>query len=223
MARSPFTSGRGFTLLEELLHSISHGVGAALSLAGAVVLLVLASLTAQVDPWKLASIGLYGISLVLLYSVSTLYHSVRHPRLKRLFQLLDHCAIYLLIAGTYTPFLLVNLRGPTGWTLFAVVWTLALGGITCKLLWPHRFAALRVGIYLLMGWLILFAGAELAEKLPSTGLLLLIAGGLSYTLGVIFFAISTIPYNHVIWHLFVMGGSTCHYFAIYTSVLPFTA
>lgn len=223
MGRSRFTSGRGFTLLEELLHGISHGVGAALSLAGAVVLLVMASLTAQVDPWKLASLGLYGISLVLLYSVSTLYHSVRRPRLKRLFQLLDHCAIYLLIAGTYTPFLLVNLRGPTGWMLFAVVWTLALVGIACKLLWPHRFAVLRVGIYLLMGWLILFAGGELAEKLPTAGLLLLIAGGLSYTLGVIFFAISAIPYNHVIWHLFVLGGSIFHYFAVYTSVLPFSA
>ncbi len=223
MGRSRFTSGRGFTLLEELLHGISHGVGAALSLAGAVVLLVMASLTAQVDPWKLASLGLYGISLVLLYSVSTLYHSVRRPRLKRLFQLLDHCAIYLLIAGTYTPFLLVNLHGPTGWMLFAVVWTLALGGIACKLLWPHRFAVLRVGIYLLMGWLILFAGGELAEKLPTAGLLLLIAGGLSYTLGVIFFAISAIPYNHVIWHLFVLGGSIFHYFAVYTSVLPFSA
>ena len=223
MGRSRFTSGRGFTLLEELLHGISHGVGAALSLAGAVVLLVMASLTAQVDPWKLASLGLYGISLVLLYSVSTLYHSVRRPRLKRLFQLLDHCAIYLLIAGTYTPFLRVNLRGPTGWMLFAVVWTLALVGIACKLLWPHRFAVLRVGIYLLMGWLILFAGGELAEKLPTAGLLLLIAGGLSYTLGVIFFAISAIPYNHVIWHLFVLGGSIFHYFAVYTSVLPFSA
>lgn len=223
MARSRFTSGRGFTLLEELLHSISHGIGAALSLAGGTVLIVLASLTAHVDPWKIAGIGLYGISLVLLYSASTLYHSVRHPRLKRLFQLLDHCAIYLLIAGTYTPFLLVNLRGPTGWTLFAVVWTLALAGIAFKLLWPHRFTVLRVGIYLLMGWLILFAGGELTEKLPTAGLLLLIAGGLSYTLGVIFFAISAIPYNHVIWHLCVLGGSIFHYFAVYISVLPFSA
>ncbi|MBE0487733.1 MAG: hemolysin III family protein [Halomonas sp.] len=212
-----------FSVTEEWLHSISHGIGAVLSLAGATVLLVLASLATHVDPWKLAGIGLYGTSLVLLYTASTLYHGVRHPRLKRLFQLLDHCAIYLLIAGTYTPFLLVNLRGPTGWTLFAVVWTLALGGIACKLLWPHRFAALRVGIYLLMGWLILFAGGDMTERLPTTGLLLLVAGGLTYTLGVLFYAIRAIPFNHVIWHLFVLGGSACHYFAVYTAVLPFGA
>ncbi|WP_302140203.1 PAQR family membrane homeostasis protein TrhA [Halomonas alkalicola] len=212
-----------FSVAEERLHSISHGIGAVLSLAGAAALLVLASLASHADPWKLAGIGLYGTSLVLLYTASTLYHGVRHPRLKRLFQLLDHCAIYLLIAGTYTPFLLVNLRGPTGWTLFAVVWTLALGGIACKLLWPHRFAALRVGIYLLMGWLILFAGGEMVERLPSIGLTLLVAGGLTYTLGVLFYAIRAIPFNHVIWHLFVLGGSVLHYFAVYTAVLPFGA
>ncbi|MDW7747497.1 PAQR family membrane homeostasis protein TrhA [Halomonas sp.] len=212
-----------FSSLEELLHSISHGIGAALSLAGVVVLLVLASLATRVDPWKLVGIGFYGVSLVLLYTASTLYHGVRHPRLKGLFQSLDHCAIYLLIAGTYTPFLLVNLRGPTGWTLFATVWSLALAGIACKLAWPHRFAALRVAIYLVMGWLIVFAGDELAARLSDTGLALLVAGGVTYTLGVAFYAISAIPYNHAIWHLFVMGGSACHYFAVYTAVLPFTA
>ncbi|MFP4138600.1 MAG: PAQR family membrane homeostasis protein TrhA [Halomonas sp.] len=211
-----------FSLVEEWLHSISHGIGALLSLAGVIVLLVLASLATRVDPWKLAGLGLYGTSLVLLYAASTLYHGVRHPRLKRRFQLLDHCAIYLLIAGTYTPFLLVNLRGPTGWTLFAMVWSLALGGIACRLLWPHRFAALRVGIYLLMGWLILFAGGEMAERLPAAGLALLVAGGLTYTLGVLFYAVRAIPFNHVIWHLFVLGGSACHYFAVYTAVLPST-
>ncbi|MBB3330743.1 hemolysin III [Halomonas campaniensis] len=220
MNRSSRETDTPFSVVEEWLHSISHGIGAVLSLAGATVLLVLASLAAHVDPWKLAGIGLYGTSLVLLYTASTLYHGVRHPRLKRLFQLLDHCAIYLLIAGTYTPFLLVNLRGPTGWTLFAVVWSLALGGIACKLLWPHRFAALRVGIYLLMGWLILFAGGEMAERLSATGIALLVAGGLTYTLGVLFYAIRAIPFNHVIWHLFVLGGSAFHYFAVYTAVLP---
>ncbi|WP_372609613.1 hemolysin III family protein [Halomonas sp.] len=212
-----------FSGVEELLHSISHGIGAALSLAGVVVLLVLASLATQVDPWKIVGISCYGISLVLLYSASTLYHGIRHPRLKECFQSLDHCAIYLLIAGTYTPFLLVNLRGPTGWTLFATIWSLALAGIACKLVWPHRFAVLRVAIYLLMGWLIVFAGDELAASLSPAGLNLLIAGGVTYTLGVAFYAISAIPFNHAIWHLFVMGGSTCHYFAVYTAVLPFAA
>jgi len=212
-----------FSTTEEWLHSISHGVGALLSLAGVTVLLVMASLAAHLDPWKLVGIGLYGASLVLLYTASTLYHGVRDSRLKRLFQLLDHCAIYLLIAGTYTPFLLVNLRGPTGWTLFATVWGLALGGIACTLVWPHRFAALRVGIYLLMGWLILFAGDTMAERLSTAGIALLVAGGLTYTLGVIFYAVRAIPFNHVIWHLFVLGGSAFHYAAVYTAVLPFAA
>ncbi|MDI5985290.1 hemolysin III family protein [Halomonas sp. M4R5S39] len=212
-----------YSAIEELLHSISHGVGAVLSLAGVTVLLVMASLAAQIDPWKIVGISLYGLTLVLLYSVSTLYHGVRHPRLKRLFQVLDHCAIYLLIAGTYTPFLLVNMRGATGWTLFAIVWSLALGGIACKLAWPHRFSVLRVAIYLLMGWLIVFAGDELAASLPSTGIALLVAGGITYTFGVVFYAIQAIPFNHAIWHLFVLGGSTCHYFAVYAAVLPFGA
>ncbi|TDO06694.1 PAQR family membrane homeostasis protein TrhA [Halomonas ventosae] len=212
-----------FSDVEEWLHSISHGIGAALSLAGMVVLLVLASLATRVDPWKLVGISLYGASLVLLYTASTLYHGVRQPHLKRLFQLLDHCAIYLLIAGTYTPFLLVNLRGPTGWTLFAIVWTLTLVGIACKLIWPQRFTALRIAIYLVMGWLIVFAGDALTTRLSTIGLVLLIAGGVTYTLGVAFYAISAIPFNHAIWHLFVMGGSICHFLAVYTAVLPFTA
>ncbi len=207
-------------VIEELLNSISHGVGAILSLAGVAVLIVLASFAAHVDPWKIVGISLYGVSLVLLYTASTLYHGIKHPRLKRLFQHLDHCAIYLLIAGTYTPFLLVNMRGPTGWTLFAIVWSLALAGIACKLAWPHRFTVLRVAIYLIMGWLIVFASGEMSASLSTSGIVLLAAGGITYTLGVIFFAISAIPYNHAIWHLFVLGGSTCHYFAVYAAVLP---
>ncbi|RCV88893.1 PAQR family membrane homeostasis protein TrhA [Billgrantia montanilacus] len=207
--------------IEEWLNSISHGIGAVLSVVGVVVLIVLASLAAHVDPWKIVGISLYGVTLVLLYTASTLYHGVRHPRLKRVFQHLDHCAIYLLIAGTYTPFLLVNMRGTTGWTLFAIVWGLALAGIACKLTWPHRFTVLRVTIYLVMGWLIVFASGEMSASLPTAGIALLAAGGITYTLGVIFFAISAIPFNHAIWHLFVLGGSTCHYFAVYAAVLPF--
>ena len=223
MTHPPAHGETPFSVFEERLHSISHGIGAALSLAGLVVLLMLASLSAHVDPWKIVGISLYGISLVLLYTASTLYHGVRHPRLKRLFQHLDHCAIYLLIAGTYTPFLLVNLRGPTGWTLLATVWSLALAGIACKLAWPHRFEALRVALYLVMGWLVVLAGDTLAASLSTTGLALLVAGGVTYTLGVVFYAVSAIPFNHAIWHLFVMGGSTCHYFAVVTAVLPFVA
>ncbi|UYG03924.1 hemolysin III family protein [Halomonas sp. LR3S48] len=215
------SGGHRHHLIEELLNSISHGIGAALSLAGVIVLLVLASMSAHVGPWKIVGLSLYGVTLVLLYTASTLYHGIRHPRLKRAFQQLDHCAIYLLIAGTYTPFLLVNMRSPTGWTLFAIVWGLALAGIACKLAWPHRFSVLRVAIYLIMGWLIVFASGEMSASLPTAGIALLAAGGITYTLGVIFFAISAIPFNHAIWHLFVLGGSTCHYFAVYASVLPF--
>lgn len=211
-----------YSFREELLHSISHGVGAALSLAGMATLIVLASVAAHVDPWKIVGVSLYGITLLLLYTASTLYHGVRHPKLKRAFQMLDHCAIYALIAGTYTPFLLVNLRGSLGWTLFAVVWGLALGGIVLKLIWPHRFGVLRISVYLVMGWLVVLAFGELSAALTPTSLALLIAGGVTYSLGVIVFVFRTIPYNHAIWHGFVLGGSGFHYAAIYTGVLPAT-
>lgn len=209
-----------FSSLEELMHSITHGIGAVFSLVGMVVLLVAASLAAHVDPWKIVSLSLYGATLVLLYTASTLYHGIAHRRWKQRFQMLDHCAIYLLIAGTYTPFLLVNMRGTTGWVLFAAVWSLALVGIACILLWPQRFSVFRVAIYLLMGWMIVLASGEMAASLSPSGIVWLAAGGITYTLGVIFYAVRAIPYNHAIWHLFVIVGSVCHYFAIYSTVLP---
>lgn len=208
-----------YSLLEELLHCISHGIGAALALAGMVVLIALASLATHVDPWKIVGVSLYGATLVLLYSASTLYHGVRRPRLKRALKVVDHCAIYALIAGTYTPFLLVNLRGPLGWTLFAVIWSLALGGIALKLIWPQRFGVLRVAVYLVMGWLIVLASDAMGTYLSDTSITLLVAGGVTYTLGVVFYAIRAIPFHHAIWHLFVLGGSVFHYFAVYTAVL----
>ncbi|MCD6009182.1 PAQR family membrane homeostasis protein TrhA [Halomonas sp. IOP_31] len=208
-----------YSLLEELLHCISHGIGAALALAGMVVLIALASLATHVDPWKIVGVSLYGATLVLLYSASTLYHGVRRPRLKRALKVVDHCAIYALIAGTYTPFLLVNLRGPLGWTLFAVIWSLAIGGIALKLIWPQRFGVLRVAVYLVMGWLIVLASDAMGTYLSDTSITLLVAGGVTYTLGVVFYAIRAIPFHHAIWHLFVLGGSVFHYFAVYTAVL----
>lgn len=212
-----------FSRLEEWLHSVSHGVGAALSLVGMVLLIALASLAADVDPWKVVGVSLYGLSLITLYTASTLYHGFRGPRLKRRFQTLDHCAIYLLIAGTYTPFLLVNLRGPMGWSLFGVIWGLAAGGIALRLIWPLRFPVLRVVVYLVMGWLILFAAQDIATRLSPAGFWLLVAGGITYTVGVLFYAVRAIPFNHAIWHLFVIGGSVCHFLAVYTGVLPFQA
>lgn len=209
-----------FSVFEEYLHSITHGIGAVLSLVGMIVLLVVASVSTHVDAWKMVSFSLYGTTLVLLYTASALYHGISHRRWKQRFQLLDHCAIYLLIAGTYTPFLLVNMRGPTGWVLFAAVWTLALGGIVFTLRWPNRFALLRVTIYLLMGWMIVLATGEMVANLSTTGIVLLASGGMAYTLGVVFYAVRAIPYNHAIWHLFVLVGSVCHYFAVYRAVLP---
>lgn len=205
--------------VEELLNSLSHGVGAGLSIAGMVVLIVLAA--DMGDPWKVVSFSIFGASLTLLYLSSTLYHGFRQPALKRAFKMLDHCAIYLLIAGSYTPFLLVNMRGATGWTLFGVVWGLALTGIALKIIYGHRLKMLRVGIYLGMGWLILVASADLAASLNDMAMKLLVAGGIVYTLGVIFYLGERIPFNHAIWHLFVVGGSVCHFYAVYLGVLPF--
>lgn len=218
----PLAAQGEFSVIEERLNSISHGLGAVLSLIGMVVLLVLASVAVHIDPWKIVSLSLYGTTLVLLYTASTLYHGIPHRRWKQRFQLLDHCAIYLLIAGTYTPFLLVNMRGSTGWVLFAAVWSLALVGIACKLCWPQRLAVLRVVIYLLMGWMIVLASEEMAANLSSTGIVLLASGGIVYTLGVIFYAVNAIPFNHAIWHLFVIAGSACHYAAVFSAVLPHT-
>lgn len=223
MNRDSPASEFDFTLFEEWLHSVSHGIGALMSLVGMITLILLASLAPQVDAWKVVALSLYGTTLVLLYTASTLYHATQRLRLKRFYQLLDHCAIYALIAGSYTPFLLVNLRHSVGWTLLTIIWALALAGIVLKLVWPKRFGVLHVIVYLAMGWLIVSAAGELGDVTSPTGLSLLVAGGIAYTGGVLFFAIRAIPYNHAIWHLFVIAGSTCHYLAVYTDVLPFKA
>lgn len=207
--------------IEEWINSATHGVGALLSVIGTVVLVVGASQLG--DVWKVVSFAVFGASLILLYMASALYHGARHPRLKMAFQTLDHCAIFLLIAGTYTPFLLVNMRGATGWTLFAVIWSLALTGVVLKVIFNHRFKLARVGIYLAMGWLITFASSDLVANLSETALNLTIAGGVVYTAGVIFYLADRIPYMHAVWHLFVIGGSACHFSAIYLGVLPYPA
>lgn len=206
-------------LLDEFLSSLTHGIGALLSVIGTVVLIVAASRLG--DIWKIVSFSMFGATLILLYLASTLYHSSRHPHLRQAFQMLDHCAIFFLIAGTYTPFLLVNMRGPVGWTLFAIIWSLAVTGVVLKIIFGKRYRLARVGIYLAMGWLIVFASNTLVENLSSTALNLIIAGGLAYTFGVVFYLVNRIPFNHAIWHLFVIGGSACHYYAVFYGVLPF--
>jgi hemolysin III len=201
----------------ERFNSISHLIGAALALAALVVLVVFASL--QGDPWKVVSFSIYGSTLFLLYTLSTLYHSL-HGRAKLVFQKLDHAAIYLLIAGSYTPFTLVTLRGPWGWSLFGVVWALAIVGIVIDSLHHNGPRIYQIIIYVLMGWVILVALYPLIQKLPTGGLVLLFFGGLSYTGGMVFYALDEkLEYAHGIWHLFVLAGSISHFLAILLYVL----
>lgn len=207
--------------IEEWLNSATHGLAALLSVIGTVALITGASQLG--DVWKVVSFSIFGASLILLYLASALYHGARHPRLRALFKTLDHCAIFLLIAGTYTPFLLVNMRGTTGWTLFAIIWSLAITGVVLKVIFRNRFKLARVGIYIAMGWLITFASSDLVASLSETALYLTIAGGVVYTAGVIFYLADRIPYMHAVWHLFVIGGSALHFSAIYYGVLPYTA
>ncbi|WP_201772169.1 PAQR family membrane homeostasis protein TrhA [Endozoicomonas montiporae] len=209
---------RSYSLGEEIANSVTHGIGALLSVAGLTLLVTYAAM--QGDAWRVVSFSIYGGSMILLFLMSTLYHSFQNEKAKRVFKLLDHCAIYLLIAGTYTPFLLVTLRGLMGWVLFAIIWLLALTGIIFKLAFRHRFKKLSLLTYVGMGWLALFAGQELTQNLSAGGMAWLIAGGLSYTLGVLFYVWKKLPYNHAIWHLFVLAGSLCHYTTIFFYVLP---
>lgn len=202
---------------EEVANSVTHGIGAGLSVAGLTLLVVLAAIYG--DVWRVVSFSIYGSSLVILYLASTLYHSFQNPRVKRVLRVLDHASIYILIAGSYTPFLLVSIRGVLGWTLFGVVWGLALLGMIYKLFFIGRHEVLATAAYVLMGWLCVFAFKEMLVKVPPGGLTFLIVGGVVYTAGVIFYAWEKLPYNHAIWHLFVLGGSICHFFAV-MSLLP---
>jgi hemolysin III len=204
--------------VEEIANAITHGIGLLLSIAGFVVLLVLAALRGTA--WHIVACSIYGATLICLYTASTLYHAVISPRVKRALRIFDHSAIYLLIAGTYTPFLLVSLRGPWGWSLFGVIWGLALAGVLFKFWFVERFVILSTAVYIAMGWLVVIAAKPVITHVPFTALIWLLAGGLAYTGGVIFFAAKRIPYSHAIWHLFVLAGSICHYFAVLSTVIP---
>jgi hemolysin III len=209
--KSPF-----YTLGEEIANSVTHGIGAALAVAGLTALVLLAVIYG--DAWRVASFAIYGSSLIILYLGSTLYHSVQHPRAKRVFRTLDHTSIYVLIAGTYTPFLLIGSRNTAGWTLLALVWTMAVAGILWKIFFLGRLEVLATLMYVFMGWMGVFAFRQILSNLPPRGVTMLFAGGIVYTVGVIFYAWERLPYNHAIWHLFVLGGSICHYFAIATLI-----
>ncbi|KQZ60255.1 MULTISPECIES: hemolysin III family protein [unclassified Lysobacter] len=202
---------------EEIANALTHGLGATAALAGGAVLITLAALYGST--WQLAGAIVFGVSLLLLYVASTLYHAIQHPTAKARLKVFDHCAIYLLIAGTYTPFTLV-LRGPWGWGLFTAIWVLAFAGIVFKLFYTGRFKLLSTAIYIAMGWLVIVAIKPLIGALDAWTLGWLLAGGLSYTLGTVFYHRPALPYSHAIWHMFVIGGSVCHYVAVMAQVIP---
>ncbi len=214
--------GTGFyTLGEEVANGITHGIGATLSVAGLSVLVTLAAIYG--DTWRVVSFSIYGSTLVIMYLASTFYHSFQSPRLKRVLRVADHISIYLLIAGTYTPFLLVNARGPLGWSMFGFIWGLALVGILSKAFIMERFKFLSVAVYVAMGWSIVLVLKPALAVIPIGGMVWMAIGGLAYTGGVVFYAWHRMPYNHAVWHLFVMAGSICHFFAVLFYVLPRSA
>ena len=207
-----------YSIPEEIANSIIHGAGALVSIAGLVLLIIFSSIYGQAS--HIASCTVFGISLVLLYTSSTLYHSFQKPNIKHIFKILDHSCIYVLIAGTYTPFMIVIVRGVLGWTIFAFVWSLTILGIIFQTFFVYRFKIASTLAYILMGWLIIFVIKPLFQKLPGGGIAWLVAGGLAYTLGTIFYVWKKLPFNHAIWHLFVLAGSVCHFIAILFYVVP---
>lgn len=204
---------RSLTLGEEIFNSITHGIGALLSIAALVILVVFAAIRG--NAWHVVSFSIFGSTLVLLYLSSTLYHSFTKENVKNLFARFDHASIFLLIAGTYTPFVLTVLRGPLGWTLFGIIWGLAIAGVVIRSIYLTRFRKLMVGIYLTMGWLFLIAVVPMVRNLPAASTVFLFIGGGCYSLGVIFYAWRNLKYGHGIWHLFVLAGSIMHFFSIF--------
>lgn len=206
-----------YTLGEEIFNSVSHGVGALLAIAGTVVLIVISAIYS--DPWGIVSSAIYGATLIILYTMSTLYHALTNEKAKHVMRIMDHATIFLLIAGTYTPITLVSLRGVLGWVLFGFIWAAAIVGIVLNAIDLEQFRKISVVCYIVMGWTIIVAIVPLIKSMSSLSLILLLAGGIMYSVGVIFYAIKKIRYFHSIWHLFTVGGSVLHYFAILTSFL----
>ncbi len=206
------------SLGEEIANAATHGLGAALSIAGLSVLVVLSSLNGSAI--HIVSLAIYGSTLVLMYLTSTIYHAIQHTRAKAILNILDHASIFLLIAGTYTPFTLVSMGNSAGWALFVVVWALAVAGILFRVFHRNHTERRSVIIYLALGWLVIIATGELLGAVGFGGTIWIVAGGLFYSVGTIFFLWERLPYNHMVWHLFVMAGSGCHFFAIAKYVLP---
>ena len=201
---------------EEKLNAITHAIGA---LFGIVALILLIVYNTQKSDWSLFSVIVYGISIIILFTASTFYHAVKGEKRKHYFRIVDHISIYFLIAGTYTPVCLISLEQSLGWTLFFVVWGIAVFGVILKLFFTGRFEIFSTLLYLVMGWLIVFDFPNLSDTVGDGGVLFLFAGGLAYTVGIVFYAIHKIPFNHVIWHLFVLAGAICHFFMIFFYVI----
>lgn len=203
--------------LEEKINIVSHAIGIGLSIIALVLLVIFSSIYGTV--WHIVSFSIYGISLVILYTASTIYHSIQNPKWRYRFNIVDHSAIYILIAGTYTPFALVTLNGTVGWILFGVTWGIAAIGIIFKIFFTGKFDIVSTVAYVAMGWIVIFAINPLIESLPSTGLFWLLLGGIFYTVGAVIYALKKIKYNHAIFHIFVLLGSFSHFFAIFFYVL----
>jgi len=205
-------SSRDYTAGEELAHSITHGIGVFIGIAVLTLLVVFSAL--RRGAWEVVSCSVYGTTFILLYLGSTLYHAIPNPRAKRVLKAIDHSAIYLLIAGTYTPYALAPLRGTLGWTIFGAIWTCALIGIVFKAFFTGRFRGVSLASYLFMGWFCLIAVKPLYSNLNSSGFLFLAIGGVCYSVGAVFYAWKSLKWSHTIWHLFVLAGSLCHFFSV---------
>lgn len=215
---SPHEEIKFYSPLEERINIISHAIGLLLSIVALVLLVERAS--SYQNPLYIVSFAMFGLSLISLYAASTFYHSSRTPGLRARLRIVDHATIYVLIAGTYTPFALITLNGPVGWTIFTVSWTMAVSGIVLKLFFTGRYELLSTLMYVFMGWIVIFVLKPLINNLPMAGLVWLVAGGMSYTVGAIIYSIKKISFNHSIFHIFVLAGSFCHFMAVYYYVLP---
>jgi hemolysin III len=201
-----------YSIREEIANAVTHGLGAIFSIVALIILIMQAAIHG--DSWHMASFSIFGASMIILYLCSTLVHGIQHKKTKDIFEILDHSAIYLLIAGSYTPFLLITLRGPLGWSMFGVIWGLAIIGIVLKCFFVKRFVLISTLCYILMGWLIIIAIKPLYDNLPFAGLFWLVLGGLFYTFGSLFYVWRGFPYHHAIWHVFVLAGSICHFICV---------
>ena len=215
MTKMQFSS---YSVREEIAHTITHAIGTLLSIAGLTIMVAFASMNG--DAWHVVSSSVFGAALVILYMASSLYHAIPIPHVKGILQHIDHAAIYLLIAGTYTPFLLVSLRGEWGWTLFCVIWSIAIAGMVIEFSGNRHLKKISLWLYLGLGWIVIIAIKPMLDLVPTGGLILLLLGGLSYSFGVIFYVRKQMTYHHAIWHLFVLAGSMFHYFAVLFYVIP---